>query len=288
MPVEALVHIPPLLRPAWPAVPGVGAAMSTRAGGHSTGAYASLNLGVAVGDEPDAVTANRDRFARALGARPVWLRQVHGVAVRRLLDDGPNSLRTPHHPADDTPADAAWTTATGVACTVQVADCLPVLLASRDGRAVAAAHAGWRGLAHGVLDTTLKAMHEGAGVAPGELQAWLGPCIGPRQFEVGADVLAAFGVPADSQPPAGGSNGPALAAFFHRRGRPGADGQPRWLADLPGLARARLLALGLLPEAVFSADLCTVEQGSDFFSFRREHGLGLPTGRLAAAIWRRQ
>jgi hypothetical protein len=280
----------PLLRPCWPQPPGVGAAMSTRAGGRSRGPFDSLNLGVAVGDLAEAVAANRARFAQALGARPVWLRQVHGVVVRQLQHsrqlgslgrlgqlrgDRPDAIADP-------PADAAWTTATGVACTVQVADCMPVLLASRDGRAVAAAHAGWRGLSQGVLEATLLALREGAGVLPGELQAWLGPCIGPRSFEVGADVLAAFGVPADADQ----SAGVELAPLFQRCELPGSDGRARWWADLPGLARARLLSLGLPPQAVFSAGLCTVEQSSDFFSFRREHARGLPTGRLAAAIWR--
>ncbi len=287
----------PLITPAWPQPPGVGAGMSTRAGGCSSGPFDSLNLGVAVGDVPEAVAANRALFAQAVGARPVWLRQVHGVAVRRLEADGPNDPDAPHDP----PADAAWTTAPGLACTVQVADCLPVLLASRDGRVVAAAHAGWRGLAQGVLESTLQALQTGAGATPSELQAWLGPCIGPNHFEVGADVLAAFGVPTTwpgAAPAGAGLAGarPAdfsamaaeeVAACFRRRSAPGPDGQARWLADLPGLARARLLALGLQPQAVFSAGQCTVEQASDFFSFRREQARGRPTGRLAAAIWRR-
>ena len=276
MPVElALQPTLRLLRPCWPQPPGVDAAMSTRAGGLSCGPFDSLNLGVAVGDLPEATSANRARFAQALGARPVWLRQVHGVAVRQLLEGS-----TPA--TDDPPADAAWTTATGLACTVQVADCLPVLLASRDGKAVAAAHAGWRGLSQGVLEATLLALREGAGVLPGELQAWLGPCIGPRQFQVGADVLAAFGVPAE----VGHSGGVEASALFQPCELPGSDGRPRWWADLPGLARARLLALGLKPQAVLSAGLCTVEQSSDFFSFRREHARSLPSGRMAAAIWR--
>jgi YfiH family protein len=281
MPVEPEAAALPLLRPHWPAPPGVGAAMSLRQGGCSRGPYASLNLGVAVGDDAAAVAENRARFARALGARPRWLRQVHGVQVLRMTQgEAPSD-------EDGQSADAAWTSDTGLACTVQVADCLPVLLASRDGRVVAAAHAGWRGLALGVLEASVQALRTGAGVQPFELQAWLGPCIGPRSFEVGEDVLAAFGLAiaeAGAVPALPG----AVQACFQRRDTPGPDGCPRWLADLPALARLRLLRLGLPPQAVFSAGLCTVEQSSDFFSFRREQARGLPTGRLAAAIWRQR
>jgi YfiH family protein len=263
MPSDAAGAALPLIEPAWPGgpPPGVAAAMSTRHGGVSVAPWESLNLGVAVGDDASAVASNRDRFARALSARPVWLRQVHGTRVLRL-DAG-----TPEHPSE--PADAAWTTERGTACTVQVADCLPVLLATGDGRAVAAAHAGWRGLAGGVLEATVAALRDGAGVEPAELRAWLGPCIGPAAFEVGSDVLAAFGrapLPAD-QP-----------AF---RWAPRADGSARWRTDLPQLARERLAALGVAAVAVHGS--CTVAGASGFFSFRRD---GV-TGRMAAAVWRR-
>ena len=250
----------PLLRPAWCAPPAVQAAMSLRQGGVSGAPWDQLNLGVAVGDDPAAVAANRERLARAFGAQPVWLRQVHGTRVIRL-----SAARLK---PDSGPADAAWTSERGLACTVQVADCLPVLLSTRDGRAVAAAHAGWRGLAAGVLEATLRALHQGAGVSPGELVAWLGPCIGPRQFEVGQDVLRAF---ADAP-------GGAEAACFVAR--PRADGAARWLADLAQLARLRLWAAGVTE--ISQAEGCTVEDRSRFFSFRRD---GV-TGRMAAAIWR--
>jgi YfiH family protein len=233
--------------------------MSTREGGVSAGAWRSMNLGSAVGDDPLAVSENRARWAAALGARPVWLRQVHGVNVLQLHG------HTSSQP--DEPADAVWTDEPGVACNVQVADCLPVLFAARDGRAVAAAHAGWRGLAAGVLEATLRSLHSGAGVEPAEVLVWLGPCIGPRQFEVGVDVLEGFGqTPATADP----------KAFAYR---PRSDGSPRWRAHLQELARQRLSAAGVLH---ISADpACTVEAESRFFSFRRD---GV-TGRLAAAIW---
>lgn len=235
--------------------------MSQREGGVSVGPFASLNLGVAVGDEPAAVAQNRARFSASLGAQPVWLRQVHGVTVLRLQAGGDT---TPGEPAD-----AAWTADTGVACTVQVADCLPVLFTLRDGSAVAAAHAGWRGLAAGVLDATVRALCEGRGAVPSDVLAWLGPCIGPREFEVGADVLQAFG-----EDPAA----PDARRFVYRA-RP--DGAARWRANLPLLAAERLAAAGV--QHITSAGACTVEDASSFFSFRRD---GV-TGRMAAAVWRR-
>jgi hypothetical protein len=251
----------PLLRPQWAAGDGVGAAMSERAGGISTGPYASANLGLAVGDDAAAVTENRRRFAAAIGPRPVWLQQVHGVRVVRVgaadLDRSPPT------------ADAAWTDEAGIACTVQVADCLPVLFAAPGGRAVAAAHAGWRGLAGGVLEATLGALCEGARCTPAEIAAWLGPCIGPQRFEVGADVLAAFGVAGDA------TEGGAFVP------RAGADGAPRWLADLPRLARERLARVGVL--RIDGGVWCTVGDAARFYSFRRDR----VTGRHAAAVWRR-
>ncbi len=254
-----------LLRPDWAPVPGVVAAMSLREGGVSQGAWASLNLGAAVGDADSAVQANRARYSAALGAVPVWLRQVHGVQVLRLGAE--HRAGGPVQAA----ADAAWTTERGLACSVLVADCLPVLLALRDGSAVAAAHAGWRGLAGGVIEATVAVLCAGTGAAPQAIQAWLGPCIGPHQFEVGADVLQAFGASVQSDP-----SGPQNR--FRPRPRP--DGNPRWLADLAGLAHDRLAALGV--ERISSCGACTVESPSRFFSFRRD---GV-TGRHAAAIWR--
>lgn len=272
-----------LISPRWAAPAAVGAAMSQRRGGVSNGPWASLNLGGACGDAAGAVVENRRRFAAALGAQPVWLRQVHGTQVVRLTaahrDDGAAAAL----PA----ADAAWTIETGVACTVLVADCLPVLLAARDGRAVAAAHAGWRGLAAGVLEATVAALRDEGGCAPADLVAWIGPGIGPRRFEVGADVLQAFGVdPSALSSSVGPSRGRSPApstvpAFRPRRGLPAADGRPRWLADLPALAALRLAAAGVVEVAVDGR--CTAGRPSAFFSHRRD---GV-TGRMAAAVWRR-
>ena len=253
---------PPRLLPAPWELPDVGAVMSTRCGGVSAAPWDSLNLGAAVGDDPGAVAENRRRFTAALaGARPVWLRQVHGVAVLRLQP------LTPEHP--DAAADAAWTTERGLACVVGAADCMPVLVARRGGGAVGAAHAGWRGLAAGVVEGLVAAICEGAGCQPADLCAWLAPCIGPQAFEVGADVLEAFGVV------------PGPRDLPHFTYRPRADGSARWHADLQGLAAQRLRELGLAE--VHATAACTYGDPSRFFSFRRDGR----TGRMAAAIWRR-
>ena len=248
------------MTPDWPAAPGVHAFCSTRAGGVSRPPYDTLNLGDHVGDDEAAVQENRRRFAETLQARPVFLKQVHGRGVVRI------DARTP----DGTEADACWTTDKGVACTMMVADCLPVLLASRDGRIVGAAHCGWRGLAgeqgEGVLETLWAAMEPHAGNAAGML-AWLGPCIGPDSFEVGAEVRAAF---------------TAVDAQAGRSFR--AHGEGKFLADLPGLARRRLAQLGIaeVHGNDGSTGWCTVANASRFFSHRRDR----VSGRLAAAVWR--
>ena len=245
------------ITPDWPVDARVGALMSSRAGGVSAAPFDSLNLGRSAGDEPAAIDEKRRRFAAALGARPVWMSQVHGARVSRLA-----AAADPAASMADT-ADAAIATEPGIACTVMVADCLPALFAAPAARGVGAAHAGWRGLAAGVLEATVAALSDAAACEPHELLVWLGPCIGPRQFEVGADVVAAFG------------GGPRIVP------RPRPDGRMRWLADLPGLARDRLRAVGLA--RVSGGAWCTVEDASRFFSFRRD---GV-TGRMAAAVWLR-
>ena len=257
--------LPRAIRPDWPAPAAVSALMSTREGGVSAPPFDSLNLRPAalpgdVADDPGAIAENQRRFAAALGAEPVWLEQVHGAEVVRLTRADLAPGRAFHR------ADASISTAPGLGCVVQVADCLPVLLCDHAGRVVGAAHAGWRGLAAGVLEHSVAARCDAAGVDPDDLLAWLGPCIGPRQFEVGVDVLAAFGAdPAAPDP-----------ARFVARPRP--DGAPRWLANLPQLARDRLRAAGV--SAVTGGAWCTVEDASRFFSFRRDRS----TGRLAAGI----
>jgi polyphenol oxidase len=250
---------PDWLVPGWDA-PDVGAVMTTRQGGVSAGPFESLNLRDGLGDDPNAVASNRASLARALGVQPVYVNQVHGTRVVRLsLAD----LRTdaPTHEAD-----ASVTTEPGVACAVQVADCLPVLFAAPQGRAVGAAHAGWRGLAHGVLEATVQALCDAANCEPAQLQAWMGAGIGPRQFEVGSDVLEAFGAAATQADP----------ARFHAQ-QPG-----KWRANLPLLARDRLHAAGV--PHVSGGSWCTVEAPSRFFSYRRDR----VTGRMAALVWIRR
>jgi len=244
--------------PDWDAGPRVGALMTTRLGGVSAWPWHSLNLGRSSGDAASAVATNRQRVAEASGATHVYLSQVHGDRVLRVDAAAVGGAHT---------ADAAWTSEPGMACTVMVADCLPVLLAAPQGKAVGAAHAGWRGLAGGVVERCVEAVCAGASCEPRELVAWLGPCIGPNKFEVGADVLEAFGVPA----------APQSSERF--RYQPRADGQPRWRANLAGLARDRLVALGV--QRVGGGTWCTVTDRSRFFSFRRD---GV-TGRMAACVW---
>lgn len=259
------------LQPQWAGgagVTGVGALMSTRAGGVSQGPYASLNLGTAVDDDPAAVAENRRRFADAMRATPVFLRQVHGTRVARLTAADAAAAARPRPPLIE--ADASVTDEAGIACTVQVADCLPVLFAAPGGRAVGAAHAGWRGLAGGVLEATLDAVCTLAACGTAEVAAWLGPCIGPRAFEVGADVLRGFGL---DEPEA-----QAASPFFKPRADAGGP-EPKWLADLAGLARSRLTAAGVVH--LSGGEWCTFEDPSRFFSFRRDG----TTGRLAAAVW---
>jgi YfiH family protein len=253
------------LVPQWPAPAAVRAVCTTRAGGRSVAPYDSLNLGDHVGDDILAVGANRALLHEAIQARPVFLSQVHGSGVAALDS----------HTAHGTEADACFTRERGVACTIMVADCLPVLFTDTQGSFVAAAHAGWRGLAGvggtGVLEAVYKHFS-----APGldpyapiatKIIAWLGPCIGPEAFEVGSEVKAAFE-----------AHDPRAAACF----RPAAVAG-KWLADLPALARQRLAVLGITQVSGNdgSRAWCTVSNPSRFFSHRRD---GV-SGRMAACVW---
>ena len=243
------------LIPDWPAHLGVRAVCSTRAGGVSVAPYDGLNLGDHVGDAPAHVAANRAIFQQAIGAHPVFLNQVHGTQVVTLEAST----------QDGTIADACVTDQPGLACTVMVADCLPVLFTTTQGHRVAAAHAGWRGLAGqgrvGILEATVKHLQAN------DIIAWLGPCIGPQVFEVGDEVRAAF------------TATDAKAADCFKPLTPG-----KWLADLAALARLRLRTLGI--HQIYgndsSAAWCTVGNASRFFSYRRDR----VTGRFCASVWR--
>ena len=273
--MSGVLH-PDWLVPDWPAPAGIKAVFTSRAGGVSAVPFDTMNLGSHVGDLPASVNANRHLMKRATGARhAVFLNQVHGNRVELLHPSTP----------DGQPADACTTLHRQLACTVMVADCLPVLLASLDGTRVAAAHAGWRGLAgsgdaagQGVIESVYASFSAPAQYRYAQdatkIIAWLGPCIGPAAFEVGEEVKAAF---TKRQP---------HAAHCFTAIAPG-----KYLANLPALARLRLQALGV--KQVYgndgSAPWCTVGNPSRFFSHRRDAGIpgnGFgTTGRMAACIW---
>lgn len=252
-----------LIRPHWPHCPAnVRSLATTRRGGVSAGPYddgaggGGLNLGMHVGDAPALVRANRELLAASLPGAPAWISQVHGVAVVDAATVGPGQpVRV---------ADASIATAPGVVCAVMTADCLPVLFADMQGTVVGAAHAGWRGLADGVLQETVRAMRA-AGAA--EITAWLGPAIGKTRFEVGADVMERFMEDAIA-PDA------VAAAFVAYPGRPG-----KYLADMNALARLLLAQDGV--DDVAGGEYCTASDAGRFYSYRRD---GV-TGRLASMIW---
>ncbi|MBI3373994.1 MAG: peptidoglycan editing factor PgeF [Betaproteobacteria bacterium] len=238
---------PDLIVPDWPAPACVRSFVTTRSGGVSTGRYASLNLGTRGGDDAAAVRENRARVRELLPAEPRWMHQVHGTQV----------IDATSAPAELV-ADAAVATARRVVCTVLTADCMPVLIADAAGRAVGIAHAGWRGLACGIIESTLDALGGGAD----ERIAWLGPAIGPQAYEVGDEVRAAF-LARDRA---------AESAF--RAARPG-----HWMLDLYAVARQRLAARGV--RRVFGGNFCTYRERERFFSFRRDGA----SGRMASMIW---
>jgi YfiH family protein len=238
--------------PDWSPPPGVHALFTTRSGGVSTGPRATLNLGAGIGDADDVVAENRCRLLAFCPSPPRWMHQVHGagVAVHAVKHDPAPAI-----------ADAAITRDRGVVCAVLTADCLPVVLADRRGGAVGIAHAGWRGLAAGVLERTVAELG-GVGVHTADLVAWLGPAIGPAAFEVGADVREAF-LAVD----------PRADAHFVR------SSPARWHADLYGLARQRLAQCGV--HSVGGGGFCTMSDATRFFSWRRDR----EGGRMAALVW---
>jgi polyphenol oxidase len=251
------VSVPGLLDFEWHTPPGVRAAFTTRQGGVSVAPWDSFNLGVHVKDSPEAVAANRARLRKIakLPSEPSWLSQVHGVDVVDL-DKAGDLLAPPI-------ADAAIAHDRGRVCTVMVADCLPVLFASRDGSRIGAAHAGWRGLAAGVLERTVAAL----GVPGSQLTAWLGPAISREHFEVGDEVREAFV-----------ATRARASTAFERNAR------GKWNADLVALARQRLETVGVTD--VTGGEWCTFADRERFFSHRRDSQNGGNSGRLAALIWR--
>lgn len=249
------------LLPAWQAE-GAGALMTTRRGGVSAAPFDSMNIRFGVGDDPQAVRFNVARLQACVPAVPIFLNQVHGARVLRLSAADLQPGAAQHE------ADASVTTERGIACTAQVADCLPLLFAAPG--AVGAAHAGWRGLASGVIEATVAALCDVAQCQPRQVHAWLGACIGPTQFEVGADVLTAFGEPI---------SGLACADASHFVSRGGQHPQ-KWWANLAQLARDRLYSSGV--QHISGGTWCTASDASRFFSYRRD---GV-TGRMVAVVWR--
>lgn len=229
----------------WPAPEWVKTCVTTRQDGCSQGPFKGFNLGAHVGDDPNHVLANRAELSRTLGCQLAWLEQTHSTDV---VEAAPGLVEE---------ADASWTAEADVACIIMSADCLPVLFCDRAGSRVAAAHAGWRGLAGGVLENTLSALE----VPASEVLVWLGPAIGPEMFEVGSEVRELFG-------------SAAAAECFAASARPG-----YYLADIYQLARLRLQAAGVT--AVYGGGLCTVSDPINYFSYRRDGR----TGRFASMVW---
>ncbi|WP_240655429.1 peptidoglycan editing factor PgeF [Paraburkholderia phosphatilytica] len=264
-----------VLRPAWRVSPRVKALVTTRNGGVSLppyGRYADgvdgpggLNLGVSTDDDRDRVLINRRRLAAMTGAPVAWLQQIHGADVVDACDalaatrEGVGTLR----------ADASVTDRSDTVCIVMIADCMPVLICDSEGRAVGAAHAGWRGLAAGVIENAARRVASLAGGSTATLHAYLGPCIGPTAFEVGADVRDAFMTGVDGE-----QRDATSAAFIAHPQTPG-----KFLANLPALARVRLQAIGVTN--ITGGDACTVTERDRFYSYRRDR----VTGRMAALIW---
>lgn len=241
----------PLITPDWPAPEGIRAASTLRGTIKERSPFGGVNLGAHVGDDPARVKQNRERLAHHLGLPqpPAWLNQVHGI---RCIEADP--ARCPD-------ADASYTRTPGIACIVMTADCLPVLFATRDGSAVAAAHAGWKGLCGGILESTLEAL------ATPDVLAWLGPAIGPKSFEVGPEVREAF---LDRHPK-------ATMAFNKTT-------KDRYHADLYQLARLILTQAGVASTSIFGGERCTYLEQDHFFSYRRDR----TTGRMATLIWREE
>jgi len=254
---------PDWIIPDWPAPANVHAFMTTRAGGVSLPPFASFNPANHVGDDPAAVAENRRRLRQSLPAEPFWLNQVHGCDV---ISDVVGTDVVDTDGGEVPTADASVAFEPNAVRAILTADCLPVLFCDEDGSVVAAAHAGWRGLAAGVLEATVRSMR----LPPDRILAWMGAAIGPEAFEVGEEVRENF------------VSQHALTAIAFRPALPGTlDGAPRkWLADIYALARIRLAQVGV--ERVYGGGLCTFGDADCFFSYRRE----AKTGRMASVIWR--
>jgi polyphenol oxidase len=264
--------------PRWNVSPRVRAFVTTRAGGVSIPPFdggapgaGGLNLGFSSGDAPDAVHENRRRALALTGLHhAAWLEQIHGAQV-----EDAHAVIERLVLGERTRADASVTDRAGVVCVVMTADCLPVLFCDDAGRAVGAAHAGWRGLAGGVIEKTGERVAALAGVPASQLNAFLGPAIGPDAFEVGEDVLDAFA--AAAQP----DRRDATQAAFRPAGAAVATSPAKYFADIYALARLRLADIGIESARIHGGTHCTVTEKERFYSYRRDR----VTGRMAAMIW---
>ncbi len=248
-----------LISPNWPAPENVKALQSTRLGGVSHDPFNDLNLGDHVNDDPAKVLKNRHLLTEHLPNTPLWLKQIHSTKVLSASA----ILSFSNQPE----ADASFSQQANEVCTVMTADCLPVLFCNKSGTQVAAAHAGWRGLADGILEKTLQTFDDD----PADILAWFGPAIGPSAFEVGDEVRQLF---CDHLSQAQSAFMPSPNSFFNPPFN-----QDKWLADIYKLARQRLECLGLT--AIYGGEFCTYTDNQRFFSYRRD---GL-TGRMASCIW---
>lgn len=238
-----------IIKPDWPAPSSIHALTTTRQSGVSRGVYAYFNVATHVSDEPEHVARNREllREENNLPGEPLWLQQTHSTIV----------IDAAEH-FDGIEADACFTQQANTICTVMTADCLPVLICAHDGSEVAAVHAGWRGLAAGIIEKTIERMQS----SPEDLLVWLGPAIGPKHFQVQQDVVSAF-----TQ-----QNPDALNCFTQQS-------DTHWLADMVGLTQQRLAPLGI--KHLYGGDLCTYTDAEKFYSHRRDG----TTGRIASLIW---
>jgi len=248
-----------IIRPVWPAPASIHSLVTTRQAGSSSSPYDSLNLGDHVGDEPSCVIANREALRKYLPAEPLWLKQTHSITVSTPK----NRVQFSSGPLE---ADAAVSNVPEDVLVILTADCLPVLLTSADGKVIGAAHAGWRGLCDGILENTVSEMLKLSDQSSAaDWIAWMGPAIGPESFEVGQDVVGRF---------AESGVHDMKKCFVPITNKPG-----KYLADIYQLARERLMTVGV--NAIYGGDLCTLQDGGRFFSYRRD---GV-TGRFASLIW---
>lgn len=252
-----MANAPEYIIPDWPAANNIRAVFTTRSGGYSQAPWCGFNLGLHVGDDAQHVAANRQLLIDSLSLpqSPMYLNQVHGTEVLRVDNSSPNNTTVPAY-------DACWSESEKSVIAIMTADCLPVLFSSKCGSVIAGAHAGWRGLADGVIENTVTALP----VAASQLCAWLGPAIGPLKFEVGAEVRECFM----------GFDQNSSTHFTKAAGSPN-----KYLADLYGLARDRLASMGVT--SIYGGDACTHSDENRFFSHRRDQG---STGRMAALIWK--